>query len=125
MTRARHLAVLALSLALGGCDTIKSVITGGSVADASPVTIVTAEKSLTIAHYAYDGIGATLGNLADTNVLRGANAATAKAWFDKAGDALIVADKADNALNAKGIMDAIAQAEDAIAQANAIIHPKK
>lgn len=125
--RLTRLAVpmLALSLALGGCDTIKAVVAGGSVAGSAPVTMLTAEKSLTIAHLAYNGIGTSLKNAADTGVLKGANAATAKVWYDKAGDALLVADKSDDAANANGIMAAVTLAEEAIGQASAIANPKK
>ena len=88
-------------------------------------TLVDAEKSLTIAHLAYNGIGAGLLTAANSGVLKGANAAQAKVYFDKAGDALKVADTADNAANASGILAAVQQAQDAIAQANALVNPKK
>jgi hypothetical protein len=90
--------------------------TGNPLADA--------EKSLTIAHLAYNGIGTALKSAADSGALRGANAATAKSWYDKAGDSLKAADAADVAANAPNINAAIAAATDAITQANAIIAPK-
>jgi hypothetical protein len=105
--------VLVFAIALAGCMTI------------APTTLSTAEKSLTIAHLAYNGIGESLKASAESGVLVGMNAATAKSWFDKAGDALLVADKADAAANAQGILDAIILAEEAIAQANALVSPKK
>ena len=118
---------LALSLAFGavGCDTIRTVIAGGSVVDSAPVTMVTAEKSLTIAHLALNGIGTTIIHATETGALMGANAATVKVWYDKADDALKVADKADDAANANGIMDAVRLAQDAIAAAATITNPKK
>lgn len=110
--------MLALSSPLAGCNT-------PSVADVAPVPITVAEKALTIAHLAYNGAGTSLKAAADSNVLLGANAATARVWYDKAGDSLKVADAADAAANAQGIMAAVASAEDALARASALINPTK
>lgn len=88
-------------------------------------SLADAEKTLTIANYAYQGIGETLKTAANTNILRGANAATVKVYYDKAGDALLAAKKAVEAANAQSILDQVSLAQDAIAQADAIIHPKK
>lgn len=87
-------------------------------------TLLDAEKALTVANYAYQGVGTTLKTLADTNVLRGQNAANAKIYYDKAGDALLAAKKADEAANAQGIFAQVQLATEAIAQTDAVIHPK-
>lgn len=105
------ITTLILAAALTACTTPGQVV--------GTNTLVAAEKSLTLAHLAYDGVGMSLKTAADTGVLRGSNAATAKCWFDRAGDALNAADAADVALNASNIVAAITQAQDAIVQAKA------
>ena len=102
---------LVFAAALASCGTPGQVV--------GTPTIVAAEKSLTLAHLAYDGVGMSLKTAAETGVLKGANAATAKCWYDRAGDALNAADAADVALNASNIVAAITQAQDAIVQAKA------
>lgn len=97
-----------LATALTACST--PILVGSD-------TLVSAEKSLTLAHLAYDGVGMSLKAAAETGVLRGSNAATAKCWYDRAGDALNAADAADVALNAADIVSAITKAQDAIVQA--------
>jgi uncharacterized lipoprotein NlpE involved in copper resistance len=101
---------LVLSLALVGCNGV----------NVSQGALTTAEKSLTIAHLAYNGAGTALKSAADSGVLKGQNAAQAKVYFDKAGDALALADKADTAANAQGILAQITIAEDLLAQASAL-----
>lgn len=83
--------------------------------------LVAAEKVLTVAHKTYDATGTVLQAAAVAGVLKGKDAATAKVFYDKAGDALIVADTADKAANAQGITDAIALAQDAIGKATALV----
>lgn len=114
--------ILAFAITIGaiqGCAPVAKFIGGDSVAEVAPVTIVVAEKSLTIAHLAYDGLGISLKAAAESGVLRGTNAATAKCWYDLAGDKLIAADAADKALNASGVMAAIGEAQNAIVQSKA------
>lgn len=115
----RYAFVLAV-LPLTGCAGLGVLVGGGSVAQVAPATITQAEKSLTLAHLAYDGLGATLKAAATTGVLHGSAAANAKTYYDKAGDALLVADKADDAANASGVMAAISTANDAIVQAKSL-----
>lgn len=76
--------------------------------------MATAEKSLTVAHLAYNAIGKTILNLTQTGVLKGQTAAQVKVYYDKAGDALLAADQADKAANATSLNVAIANANDAI-----------
>lgn len=113
----RFLAALVLIIPLSGCNTLAHVIGGDSIADTAPATVAEAEKALTLAHLAYDGLGDTLKATATSGVLHGPAAATAKTYYDKAGDALLLADQADATANAKGIMDAISSADTAILQA--------
>lgn len=108
----KHCVSIVFALSLASC-----VSTGNPLSDA--------EKGLTIAHLAYNGIGTALKAAADSGALRGANAASAKVLYDKAGDALKVADAADVAANAQNVNAAVAAATLAIAQANAIIAAKK
>lgn len=102
-------AAVGLALMLSACGTPGQVVIG------TP-TIVAAEKSLTLAHLAYDGVGASLKTAADSGVLKGPAAATAKCWYDRAGDALNTADAADKAANAGSILSAVTAAQDAIVQ---------
>lgn len=104
-----------LVLSLASCSGVQ--VTG------SPALIV-AEKTLTVSHKAYDAAGTLLKAAADTGLLKGANAATAKVYYDKAGDALNAADTADKATNAQGILDQVSIAEDAIGQAQTLIGKK-
>jgi len=110
-----------VATSLGGCQTVASLLTGQSVAQVAPTTIADAEKALTIAHLAYQALGETLKSGADSGILHGPNAATAKSYYDKAGDYLDVADKADAAANAQGIFSAVASAESFITQAKALV----
>lgn len=103
-------AFLILALSLASCGTPGQLVVGEQ-------NIATAEKSLILAHLAYDGVGLTLKTSAETGVLRGSNAATARCWYNRAGDALLAADGADAALNAADIMSAISVAQSAIVQA--------
>jgi hypothetical protein len=118
MTKPIALALmLALSSPLASCNT-------PSVADAAPVTVANAEKGLTIAHLAYNGLSATILTATQTGLLKGQNAATVKVYYDKARDALLAADAADKALNTQGIIAAVQAAQDAIALASSIVSPK-
>lgn len=109
---------------LGGCATITALATGNSVASTAPAVSSTVEKSLTIAHLAYNAVGQQLINNAKSGVLHGSAAATAKIAYDKAGDAISVADKAEQASNEPGIIAAVNTATDAISQANSLITDK-
>lgn len=109
--------MLALSSPLASCNT-------PSISQAAPVTVANAEKGLTIAHLAYNGLSATILTATQTGLLKGQNAATVKAYYDKARDALAAADAADKALNTQGIIAAVLAAQDAIAQASNIVTPK-
>lgn len=117
----KKLLAIAICISLGGCSTISAVLTGNSVASTAPGISLTVEKSLTIAHLAYNGIGDGLIAATKTGALHGANAALAKGFYDKAGDALLVADKADAAANESGVVNAVSAATDAISSANALV----
>lgn len=114
---------VALSLALAGCGSIQgcAFLSGQSVADQAPETILTAEKALTVAHLALEQVGNRLIELAQSGVLRGQAAAEAKVWYDRADDALKAADTADKAANVMGVLNAVRLAQDALFQANTII----
>lgn len=123
----KFVLITGLAISLSACSTVQeglSILSGNSVASQSPQTMADVEKTLTIVHLAYNSIGRDLANAAGLHTLVGANAMLAKTWYDKAGDALSVADKADDAANQTGILAAVGDAEDAIQQANSIIHPK-
>lgn len=117
----KRLIALAFYIALGGCGTVTTLMGGNSIASSAPGVSIAAEKSLTIAHLAYNGIGGALVSAAQTGVLHGPNAADARVLYDKAGDALAVADKADAAANEQGVINAVSAATDAISAAQALV----
>jgi hypothetical protein len=121
MTRLLLPAAVAGALALCGCTTVQSLLGGSSVAATAPDATEDAEKALTIAHLAYQAVGVTLAQAAQSGVLVGADAASAQALYDKAGAALDVADQADAAANAQGVLAAAAEAQALIAQIDALI----
>jgi hypothetical protein len=115
------IAAVAGAFALGGCSSIPSLFEGASVAQAAPSAMADAEKALAIAHLAYQAAGISLEQAARSGVLSGGDAAKAQALFDQAGAALDLADQADAAANAPGILAAVAGAQDLIAQLDIII----
>jgi len=120
----RKLVIFCAALALGGCSTLPTLLGGGSLAQSAPQTAADAEKALAVAHLAYQAIGASLQQAARSGALHGADAATAKALYDKAGAALDAADTADAAANANGVMAALAGATALIAQLHTLIAQK-
>lgn len=124
MMKRTLLALCFVVVPLGGCSTITALATGHSVASTAPTVSANVEKSLTIAHLAYNAVGQELINNAKSGVLHGGAAATAKIAYDKAGDTLLVADKAEQASNEPGIIAAVSMATDAISQANSLITGK-
>ena len=113
------LAAVLGALALGGCTTFATLF-GGSGAQAA--TLTDAEKALTVAHLAYQGAGVALEQAAQSGALSGANAANAQALYDKAGDALDLADKADAAADADGVAEEVAAAQALIADLGKLTH---
>ncbi len=124
MKRTAHAFAAVLLLvgtsSVSGCSTFAHVFGGGSVADTAPATMATAEKDLTVIHLAYNGLGQIILTNTASGLLHGPTAATVKTYYDKAGDVIAVADKADSAANAQGIEDALVQARDLIAQAKGL-----
>ncbi|MEI9995685.1 MAG: hypothetical protein WDM91_13905 [Rhizomicrobium sp.] len=107
----------ALSLApLAACSTLSP-----DAAQTAPQALADAEKALTLAHLAYQGIGVALKDAAASGALHGADAATARTLYDQAGAILDVADQADAAANAQGVLDAVAAAAALIVQLHALV----
>jgi hypothetical protein len=115
------LAAVAGAFALGGCSSVQSLFEGVNVAQAAPVATTDAEKALAVAHLAYQAVGISLEQAAQSGVLAGADAGKARALFDQAGAALDIADRADAAANAQGVLAAVADAQTLIAQIDALI----
>lgn len=115
------IAAAACALALGGCSTVQSLLRGDSIAQSAPVAAVDAEKALAVAHLAYQAVGVSLEQAAESGALKGEDAKTAQALFDKAGAALDAADAADAALNAQGVIEAVTEAQAAIAKLRSLI----
>ncbi len=114
-------AALAAAVSLGACSTIAPLLAGQSLAQQAPQTAADAEKALTIAHLAYQAIGVSLQDAAQSGALHGANAATAKALYDKAGALLDTADQADALADAQSVFAAVAEASALIAQIKSLI----
>lgn len=116
------IVLLSLLVGLYSCAAMQSIGNGNSVASQIPgVITLNTEKSLIVVHLAYNALGEELIIAARANVLRGSNASLAKNYYSKAGDALIVADKADAAANEKGVINAVTAATDAIFSAKALL----
>jgi hypothetical protein len=125
MTR-RILALCAALAAapLGACSSLPFVLGGASLAQSAPQTTADAEKALTLVHFAYDGAGIALKHAAESGALKGADAANAKALYDRAGTALDAADQADAAANAPGVLAAVADTGALLIQIHALIANK-
>jgi len=112
---------LALTMPLLGCPAGGPFTNGNSVASSAGQVSLEAEKALVVAHLAYNAVGTQLIAAANSGSLKGAAAAQAKTIYDKAGDALKVADSADKAANQTQLLQAINDANAAIAQAQTLI----
>jgi len=117
-----RLAISALALALvsaplGACASLP----GFAGTPAQTTATADAQKALTLAHLAYQGIGEALRNAALSGALHGPAAAEAKALYDKAGAALDAADTAQAAADAPDMLSAIAEANALIAQLHTLI----
>ncbi len=110
-----RIAALILAVALAACATPGQVVVG------TPAIVVT-EKALTLAHKFYDATGETLITLAQTGVIKGQAAATARCWYARAGNALDAADAADAVVNASvdEILADIVKMQDALVQASVV-----
>lgn len=95
--------------ALGGCSLIQ------------PATQGDAEKALTVAHLAFQATGVALEQAAQSGALHGGDAATAQALYDKAGVALDLADRADDAANADGVLAGAEAVQAALADIGALL----
>jgi hypothetical protein len=113
--------VLMLGLSLSACDGALPLLNGQSVSQSAPKISVEAERSLAVAHQAYNAVGKELISAANSGLLRGTAAAKAKVVYDKAGDALVLADAADRAANEANLLSALSQANSLIAQAKSLI----
>lgn len=83
----KTLVVIAVCAALGGCAQMQGVF-GNSTAQQD------VEKSLTVAHLAHKGLADELKYAADTGLLHGQNAVTARTYLDKSEVLLQQADSA-------------------------------
>jgi ribosomal protein S20 len=109
-----------------GCSSTPSdnvpIVNGKSVNQSVPGSVSNgAKKALTAAHQAYNAVGQELISAANSNILHGDNAAKAKQYYDKAGDALKLADNAEKAADERGMLTAIADANTLIAQATSLV----
>ena len=114
------LAAAAGAFALGGCSPVQSLLDVANVAQPASAAIVDAEKALAVAHLAYQAAGISLEQAAQSGALTGAGARKAHALYDKAGVVLDIADQADAAANAQGVLAAVADAQALIAQIDAL-----
>ena len=114
-------AALVIAATLGGCATVAPLLGGRSLAEARPQTAADARKALAVAHLAYQAIGISLRQAAQSGALHGPAATDAKALYDKAGAVLDAANQADAVANAQGVFAAVASATQLIAQIKALI----
>jgi hypothetical protein len=115
--------VLIMGLAATPLADCASLVPGGGSLVA-PQTMADADKALALAHLAYQGVGIALKNAAASGALHGADAATARTLYDKAGAVLDTADAADALADAQGVLAAVADVNALVAKLGALI-PKK
>ena len=75
---------------------------------------------MTVAHLAYQAAGISLEQAAQSGALTRADAEKAQALYDNAGAMLDIADQADAAANAQGVLAAVADAQSLIVQIDAL-----
>lgn len=119
----RNILALALIIPLSGCAQLSGAlqVATGSVATVAPATVADAEKALTVAHLAYNAVSLNLLDATKSGLLHGTNAATAKVYYDQAGDALAAADQLDKLANANGVLAKINEAEALIVKIKGLI----
>lgn len=112
-------------LPLSACgETLKNLplLNGQSVANSVPGSVsLKTEQALTVTHVAFNGISNEILLAVKAGILKGSNASKVKIYYDKAGDAIGVADKLDKAGNENGVLSAISDANSAIASAKKLV----
>lgn len=120
----RHILSAFLILSLGGCQAIGGNVplaNGQSIAAANPKISLESEEVLIATHQAYNTLGQLLIDNAHNGLIHGSAALTAKKLYDKAGDALLLADAADSASNEANLLSALGDAKSLIAQAKTLL----
>jgi len=118
-------ALLVCALPLASCaDKGVPIVNGQTVSQSAPEVFINAEKALTVAHLAYNAISGQILQATQAGILKGSTATEVKNIYDKAGDALNVADTADRAGNTTNLLAAIQDANSAIAQVKSMIGVK-
>lgn len=116
------LVLLVCCVPLASCQQADTpIVNGSSVADTSPEVFANAQKGLTVAHLAYNAIGSQILQATSSGLLKGNAAAQVKVVYDKAGDALNIADTAERAGNTTNLLHAIQEANSAISQAKSLL----
>ena len=121
----RIMLVGACALMISGCAVWNAVVAGQSARQAAPQTIEGAEKVLALTHLTYNGLSQAILAATQQHVIHGTTASLVKEYYDRAGDALNLADKADQAADVQGITSQVQTATSLITQASAIINPPK
>lgn len=113
-----------LVMSLSGCEAIGGstpILNGQSVSQANPKISLEAQKILIATHQAYNALGQLLIDNAHSGLIHGQTAANAKKLYDKAGDALLLADAAETSSNEANLFTAISDAKSLIAQARTLL----
>lgn len=123
MKRVLLIGVMLCLIPLSACGATSNIpiLNGQSAAQTAPTISADTEKGLTILHQTYNALGQGLITAAQSGYLHGANAHTARVYYDKAGLALDAADAADKAGNETNVLAAIADAKSSIVSAQALI----
>lgn len=116
--------VLAGVVGTSGCGSVLGALNvlKGSVATQVPATTADAEKGLTVTHLALNAIAENILTATKNGTLHGPAAATVKAYYDQADDALKAADQLDVVANAQGVMDKVTSAQTLIGMITALVH---
>lgn len=127
----RKIIALALCLSisgpmLGGCSFLGKVVTAstGTVSDVAPDTMLAAKKGLIAAHDTHEAAALALTLAANSGVVHGANAVTAKKWLDDSEAYLSAADDLVALGDAPGIEAKISAANTLSAKVQGLIGTK-
>lgn len=109
--------IAGLVLGLSGCA-------NQALSTLNPTVTKEVEKSLTVAHVAYNGVGQLILAGVGTGQIKGSIAGKIEIIYDKAGDALKVADNLDAAGNTTDVLTQVNIANQAIADVTSLVGKK-
>lgn len=107
---------LILAIGLSGC--------GSTLTTFNPSVASDIEKSLTVAHIAYNSTGELILTVGGTGQIKGQTAANIQTVYNKAGDALGAADKLNAAGQTENVLSQVNLANQALADVTKLVNGK-